>query len=152
VGKEYSAKLRDPRWQKMRLQVLERDEWACQACFDTSSTLHVHHLFYLPGKQPWEYDLAALVTLCESCHETETFEFPRVADDLIHSLKLAGLLTSEVEELCTALHPLDARVLHPASWSAIVFGIRELVMDAYHNKDEHLALRLRYQESLKGEK
>ena len=40
----YSEKLRDPRWQKRRLEILERDAWQCQACLSTAKTLHVHHL------------------------------------------------------------------------------------------------------------
>lgn len=69
---DYLAKLRDPRWQKMRLQVLERDDWACQACFDGESTLHVHHRIYHRGREPWEYKMDDLVTLCESCHAAES--------------------------------------------------------------------------------
>lgn len=34
----YLAKLRDPRWQKLRLQVFERDEWACQVCMEMPNT------------------------------------------------------------------------------------------------------------------
>jgi hypothetical protein len=69
---EYAKKLRDPRWQKMRLQILERDQWTCQGCFDTETTLHVHHRWYERGKDPWEYEPAALLTLCETCHQDET--------------------------------------------------------------------------------
>jgi hypothetical protein len=68
----YSAKLRDPRWQKMRLKILERDEWSCNICGDDTSTLHVHHRHYLVGAEPWEYPEELLTTLCESCHEQET--------------------------------------------------------------------------------
>ena len=41
---EYSQKLKDPRWQKKRLQILERDEWNCQICHDNESTLVVPFL------------------------------------------------------------------------------------------------------------
>jgi hypothetical protein len=69
---EYLAKFKDPRWQKMRLEIMNRDEFACQRCFDSESTLNVHHRYYLADKDPWEYPLEALVTLCEDCHEQET--------------------------------------------------------------------------------
>ena len=46
---EYAEKLKDPRWQKKRLEILERDAWVCQKCFDTKSTLHVHHRIYNGG-------------------------------------------------------------------------------------------------------
>ena len=37
----YAEQLRDPRWQQMRLRVLERDRWTCD-CGDSTTTLHVH--------------------------------------------------------------------------------------------------------------
>ncbi len=70
--KEYLKKLKDPRWQKRRLKIFERDEWACQICFDTETTLKVHHRFYENDKEPWEYPEEALVTLCEECHREES--------------------------------------------------------------------------------
>ena len=32
-------------------------------------SLHIHHQYYVQGKKPWEYDDAALVTLCADCHQ-----------------------------------------------------------------------------------
>lgn len=64
----YSKKLRDPRWQKKRLEVLEAKEWVCCKCFDSTSTLHVHHNQYFKGKEPWEYELDQFSVLCEHCH------------------------------------------------------------------------------------
>lgn len=63
----YSEKLRDPRWQKKRLQILERDGWACCACKSTTNNLQVHHLIYAKC-DPWDYKPEALQTLCDSCH------------------------------------------------------------------------------------
>ena len=37
----YMDKLRDPRWQRKRLQVLERDGWKCRSCGSMGETLHV---------------------------------------------------------------------------------------------------------------
>lgn len=42
----YSEKLKDPRWQKKRLEILNRDEFACRFCGDNKSTLNVHHISY----------------------------------------------------------------------------------------------------------
>lgn len=67
---KYLEKLRDPRWQKKRLQILDRDLWRCRKCADGSKTLHVHHQFYKDGAEPWEYEDFALVTLCSDCHES----------------------------------------------------------------------------------
>lgn len=56
----------DPRWQKRRLEILERDNWTCYACGSKDDTLHVHHVMYC-GK-PWEAPASLLQTLCETCH------------------------------------------------------------------------------------
>lgn len=68
--KTYSEKLKDPRWQKRRLEILNRDQFTCQTCRDDSTTLHVHHLEYFKG-DPWEVEDTYLITLCENCHEEE---------------------------------------------------------------------------------
>ena len=65
----YSEKLRDPRWQKKRLCVMQRDGFACRDCGDADSTLHVHHCHYEKG-EPWQTDDRFLLTLCEYCHES----------------------------------------------------------------------------------
>lgn len=65
----YLEKLKDPRWQRKRLEILERDKWRCQSCYDSKSTLHIHHKHYEKGKDPWEYSKEDLITLCGFCHE-----------------------------------------------------------------------------------
>jgi 5-methylcytosine-specific restriction endonuclease McrA len=67
----YSEKLKDPRWQKKRLEILERDKWTCQACGDKETTLNVHHKIYYANKNPWDYEDDILITLCEDCHKYE---------------------------------------------------------------------------------
>lgn len=64
----YAEKLKDPRWQKKRLYILERDGWACQTCGETRRNLQVHHLFYA-RRDPWDYPDEAYQTLCDQCHE-----------------------------------------------------------------------------------
>lgn len=64
----YSELLKDPRWQKKRLEILQLDHWQCRKCNDKNNTLHVHHLYYIKGNNPWEYENDALITLCEDCH------------------------------------------------------------------------------------
>lgn len=67
--KSCSEKLKDPRWQKVRLQILERDKWTCRLCKSTENTLHVHHTAYRRGHDPWDYEPVTLITLCEECHD-----------------------------------------------------------------------------------
>lgn len=64
----YSNKLKHPKWQKKRLEILQRDQYTCQLCNDTETTLHVHHKSYSYGKEPWDYDNENLITYCELCH------------------------------------------------------------------------------------
>jgi hypothetical protein len=66
----YFTKLKDPRWQKKRLDILSRDNFTCTNCFDTETTLQVHHLAY--AENPWDVDDSKLITLCEVCHEEFT--------------------------------------------------------------------------------
>lgn len=53
---------------------MQRDDFRCQMCSDSTSMLQVHHRFYIRGKLPWEYEADMLITLCESCHVTATEE------------------------------------------------------------------------------
>lgn len=68
---DYIKKLKDPRWQKRRLEIMSRDEFLCQICYSAHKTLNVHHMYYSPGLEPWEADEKHLVTLCEDCHEIQ---------------------------------------------------------------------------------
>lgn len=98
----YTEKLKDPRWQKKRLQILERDKWACQACFDETKTLHVHHLYYEDGAEPWDYPDYALVTLCADCHEWETEAVRDAVRVLGRAVKMCGATADQIYSLADA--------------------------------------------------
>lgn len=66
----YYEKLKDPRWQKKRLEVLERANFTCASCYDKDSELHIHHVYYEKGKDPWDYPSSHLWCLCKNCHES----------------------------------------------------------------------------------
>ena len=68
--KTYAELLKDPRWQKRKTEILLRDNFTCQKCGCMDKTLHVHHIFY-DGRNPWDYEDEALITLCEDCHNKE---------------------------------------------------------------------------------
>lgn len=68
MKKKYSEQLQNPLWQKKRLEIFNRDNFACQLCSDESSTLNVHHKYYKKDTQAWEYPNDALVTYCKHCH------------------------------------------------------------------------------------
>ena len=65
----YSDKLKDPRWQRKRLEVLNRDGFKCLACGDETSQLQVHHCYYVSKRDPWDYPIESLLTFCSRCHE-----------------------------------------------------------------------------------
>ncbi|MGF7077160.1 hypothetical protein [Mucilaginibacter sp. 3215] len=50
--------------------------------------LHVHHLYYVLGNLPWQYDLQALVTVCHACHLEihKTQQIPVYSDDNLTQL------------------------------------------------------------------
>lgn len=63
----YKEKLTDPRWQKKRLEILERDNFTCQLCKSQKKTLTIHHFSY--SKNPWDVQNQSLLTLCFDCHK-----------------------------------------------------------------------------------
>lgn len=67
----YSEKLKSPKWQKKRLELLEQRGWKCECCGEESKTLHVHHSYYSKDNLPWEYEDWAYKVLCEECHQIE---------------------------------------------------------------------------------
>lgn len=104
--KTYSELLKDPRWQKKRLEIMQRDDFKCQHCFATDKSLQVHHLVYHKGAKPWEYKNEELITLCEHCHESETDDNSELYSDyqeLVTEFKMSkfstGVLLSLFSEL-----------------------------------------------------
>jgi hypothetical protein len=98
---------KDPRWQKRRLEVFERDGWCCSICPNNDLTLHAHHLYYEEGLKPWEYPLEAIVTLCESCHEGEHEDLFIMEKELTLVFKKNGYKSFDFEMLsgCLKDHP-----------------------------------------------
>ena len=86
----YQEKLLDPRWQRKRLEIFQRDDWRCQKCGSLQDTLHAHHLYYEKGAEPWEYPMDAYMTLCASCHQEETVGMPVEEQELLATLRAAG--------------------------------------------------------------
>lgn len=117
----YAEKLKDPRWQQLRLRIFERDEWACQVCGDKTTMLAVHHRYYLSGREPWDYEPAALVTLCQPCHEIETIGWPEVQATIIPALKQGGWWAHEALALIDGIKGLmrdrDTRNLPALVWA-----------------------------------
>ncbi len=103
----YAAKFKDPRWQRKRLEVLERDDWQCKDCGSKSDTLNVHHLYYHFGSDPWDYPDFALVTLCEDCHGLQECYRRESQLDLPISLAYKGFLNSDMAAFIALLNEAD---------------------------------------------
>ena len=99
----YAEKLKDPRWQKKRLEIFERDEWKCRRCKSDDKTLAAHHIKYRRGLEPWDYPNEDLLTLCESCHEEEYEWRPRAEQDLLDNLRLPGVFAVEMQSLALSI-------------------------------------------------
>jgi hypothetical protein len=106
---EYAELLKDPRWQRKRLEILQRDGWRCQWCLNPKATLHVHHKRYLPNRAPWEYEDRYLVTLCADCHQFDYDERAGCESDLIAILREAGASPMALHDFAGSI-PLDLAV------------------------------------------
>lgn len=80
----YAEKLRDPRWQRKRLQILERDNFTCIICKIPGRHVQCHHILYAK-KDPWDYPDYLLQTLCEECHE----ERQELTDKISNAVRIA---------------------------------------------------------------
>lgn len=67
----YREYLKHPLWQRLRIEVLERDGFRCRKCGKSIGcvSLEVHHKGYIDGRKPWEYPKDVLISLCRTCHE-----------------------------------------------------------------------------------
>jgi hypothetical protein len=73
MKKSYADKLRDVRWQRKRLKLLELANWICQECgADDHRSLDVHHSYYKTGLDPWDYPQKAYRVVCTDCHDKRT--------------------------------------------------------------------------------
>jgi hypothetical protein len=122
----YLEKLRSPKWQKKRLEILERDNFTCTDCGDNESTLNVHHKIYFSGKEPWEYENELLITLCENCHKQESENIKQNLEIVTTSLKKSIFLShhwvviSEGIENCSHVHVPEVMA------SIISFALKDL--------------------------
>jgi len=111
MKRDYAAERLDPRWQKMRLKVMERDGFACCMCFNESETLNVHHLAYGQHRAVWDYPADVLVTLCKSCHE-DWHDLERAfaeVEKTPHALHIQAL-----QLICHGIRPKDPEGIQAA--------------------------------------
>lgn len=124
----YKDLLRDPRWQRKRLEIFQRDNFTCTACAATDKELHVHHGYYEYGLMPWEHPDASLHTVCFECHK-EWQQYTDILHLIIGSMRpvaLQDLIAGVLETVDgIILRSGEEARLTPADWAKLTerFGI-----------------------------
>lgn len=96
MGKTYSEKLRDPRWQRKRLQILNEANFICEDCGSDEKPLNVHHIIYRRGKSPWDYENKEFKCLCDTCHQI-WHHGRQDFNEMLLKLEIEGIGTEVVE-------------------------------------------------------
>lgn len=122
----YADLLKDPRWQKKRLQILNRDEFTCRNCGLGTKTLHVHHKVYFKQKtNPWDYPDNLLVTLCEECHAEVSTGMADAILELTGAIKKAGLFPDDIKRIARGFNESDLSGISELTSCALMVSIRE---------------------------
>ena len=128
----WSNQYRDSRWQKKRLEIMERDKWACRSCGAAGDgvTLNVHHAYYEAGKKPWEYPNQSLVTWCEECHKSRHSMMRQMQEELVRSPIMAAkgalALSLNYSEVLECIGAADDRRHLPTDPDVLIMVIRAL--------------------------
>ena len=83
-NRNYASKLRDPKWQKKRLEIFDRDGWRCLFCGTEIRNIQVHHVVY-GRRDPWDYPDDLYQTICSDCHEKRQ----QLTDKAVNALRIA---------------------------------------------------------------
>lgn len=140
----YAEKLRDPRWQRKRLAVFERDDFTCRDCRAKDRPLHVHHCLYEKG-DPWDTDNKFLLTLCDACHdfrqayENDTKRAVGIIFERLNPEELREFATSAVHFASSKDH--DAPQIRDGLEIEWLSEVRW-----YHQAIDHKPLRKTYEE------
>ena len=95
---DYAKKLQDPRWQRKRLEVMQKADWKCEICADAKEELNVHHPEYDKAYEPWQYD--NLQCLCKTCHTINHLPTEKMR---IHANLFFELRESQIEKTTKTL-------------------------------------------------
>jgi len=142
---KWSSAYRDSRWQKLRLEVLSRDNWTCRRCgkgTDSGVSLNVHHAFYESGRAPWEYEPDTLFTLCQDCHGKIHEELKRISLVFLETITKSGRdIKSFSLQAQGYLDALAGYERENASWS-YTEGNRQGSVDVWDNPEEEEKARV----------
>lgn len=107
----------------------------------TPEALNVHHKYYVNGKNPWEYDDEALITLCQDCHclEHKSTHTP-VYRDLYNKQVLRY---AEICDRCGGsgylpqFHHRDNGICKQCHGEGVLVDQSDAEADFCHNTNEH---------------
>lgn len=131
----YQEQLKDPRWQKKRLEIMERDEWTCQMCGDTEATLTVHHKSYkFDGgfADIWDYDGGYLITLCETCHSDEEGKLTLLQDKLYYAFRRMFENADAINDLGDLVYTVKNKLNRRLTVKDIL-KVRRLILRGFEN-------------------
>lgn len=100
----YARKLADPKWQRKRLEVLQRDDFKCTMCGCDFRELHVHHLKYTG--EPHDAPNEDLQTMCSECHVLETIAH-RAGVKLLKTKRTESLFYSKFSNNKIFIHNMN---------------------------------------------
>lgn len=86
----YTDQLKHPKWQRRRLEIMQRADFHCESCKSGEITLNVHHKLYRKGAMAWEYADNELQCLCENCHKGRHDVIAEI-EALLHELPTESL-------------------------------------------------------------
>jgi hypothetical protein len=92
------------------------------------------------GREPWDIDNESLVTLCETCHETES-EFLRESLDCLEEQARIKLFAYQIDDLAAGLNALRSK--HPCVAEIIAHVMRD--EDAFEAAHDHYFSHLQSQ-------
>lgn len=123
---KYTDLLKDPKWQRKRLEIMNRDSWKCGICQDDSEMLVVHHKYYDKDKMPWQYPDKAYITLCFDCHNELHKDQKQLHSDIIEHFKRSEFSMEEVWEIAKVFKYLKLR---GKSSSRLILALRVFLED-----------------------
>ena len=104
----FKEQYKHPKWQKRRLEVLEKSGFTCTCCGSDETQLHVHHRQYFKGRMIWEYADDELEVLCETCHQ-DAHQVTDALKTLLSTLPVDGM-----REVAALIAGYRANVAGPA--------------------------------------
>lgn len=122
-GNSYSDLLRTEEWKEFASAFRRRRGNFCECCKQGNKETQVHHIYYEPGKKPWEARDEDLMVLCDICHKGLTlalrefrktcFRFLTPSNfEQLNSALLIGLTQSDPTEF---VHAVREMAISPSS-------------------------------------